>query len=87
MVTGTKAGGNDHREHTGVFLTCVPGAGLPTGCALQDALQGWSMQGIHFGNAPAHGLSFPMPAGAVDTTWLSCGQAVVQGLLPGRSLP
>lgn len=76
---GTKASGNDHREHTGLFLTCVPGAGLPTGCALQDALQGWPMQGVHFGSAAAHGVSFSMPAGAVLTNWLTCGQAVGTG--------
>lgn len=70
---GDKSQCNDHREHTGVFLTCVPRAGLPTGCALQDALQGWSTQGVHFESSPDHGLSSPMPAGAVVTNWLSCG--------------
>lgn len=80
MVMGTKASGNDYREHTGVVLTCVPRAGLPLGSALQGAPQGWPTQGVHFGSAPAHGLSFPMPAGAVVTNWLSCGQAVGTGV-------
>lgn len=38
------------------------------------------MQAVHFGSAAAHGLSFPMPAGAVLTNWLTCGQAAGTGV-------
>uniref|UniRef100_A0A8C3V0L6 Uncharacterized protein n=1 Tax=Catharus ustulatus TaxID=91951 RepID=A0A8C3V0L6_CATUS len=58
---GEKASGNDHREHTGVFLTCVPGAGLPTGCALQDALQ--ALLTHH----PIDGVIWPTPLGGRGT--------------------
>lgn len=67
-ITVTKASGNDHGAHTGVFLTCVPGAGCPTGSALWDAAQRWPMQEGHFGSAPARSPSFPVPPGDVGAT-------------------
>uniref|UniRef100_A0A8C3RGS4 Uncharacterized protein n=1 Tax=Cyanoderma ruficeps TaxID=181631 RepID=A0A8C3RGS4_9PASS len=101
MVTGTKASGNDHREHAGVFLTCVPGAGLPTGCALQDALQALlthhPIDGVIWptplgGSGQVPGLPLPcfwlMSAGRWGEwePWLKCGCTPCDGCTTGTLL-
>lgn len=85
----TKASGNDHRAHTGVFLTRVPGAGFPTGSASRDAPRGWLTQEGLFGRAPAHGPSFPIPPGAAGVTEPAVSQPCCgyRGHSLGRSLP